>query len=151
MIGSVAQERHSAPSFGLLTSYPPTPCGLATFAVGLSQGLAAKGASVSIVRVADGREPSSASISGELVNGSKASVAACANLLNQHDIAVIQHAYDLYGGDDGDEVLGVIGGLQVPSVVIVHTVLKNPTPQQRSVLEAIVAKVDRVVVMSKRP
>lgn len=133
----------------MLTSYPPTPCGLATFSVGLSEGLSAKGASVSIVRVADGREPSSTSIGGELINGSPQSIAACADLLNQHDVAVIQHEYDLYGGTDGDEILDVIARVTVPTVVIAHQILKNPTPHQRSVLESIVAKVDRVVVMSR--
>ena len=149
LTGRVAPERHSPPSFGVLTSYPPTPCGLATFSVGLSEGLSKKGASVSIVRVADGRESSSTSISGELVNGSAQSVAACAELLNQHDVAIIQHEYDLYGGADGEEILEVIGRLRVPTVLVAHQILKSPTPHQRSVLESIVAKVDRVVVMSQ--
>ena len=142
-------ERLSPPSFGILTSYPPTPCGLATFSVGLAEGLSTKGATTSIVRVADGRESSSPAISGELINGSAQSVAACAELLNQHDVAVIQHEFDVYGGPDGIEVLDVIDGLRVPAVVVAHEILKDPTPHQRSVFEAIVAKVDRVVVMSK--
>lgn len=145
----IAPERLSPPSFGVLTSYPPTPCGVATFSVGLSGSLSAEGAAVSIVRVADGREPSSKAISGELVNGSAQSAAACAGLLNQHDVAIIQHGYEIYGGADGAEVLDVIDGLRVPAIVVAHTVLKNPTAHQRSVLEAIVAKVDRVVVMSE--
>jgi glycosyltransferase involved in cell wall biosynthesis len=149
MAGRVAPERLSPPSFGLLTSYPPTPCGLATFSVGLAEALSAKGSAVSIVRVADGREPSSASISGELINGSARSVAACAELLNLHHVAIIQHSYGLYGGTDGDEILDVIEGLRVPTIVVAHQVLKNPTPRQRSLIESIVSKVDRVVVMSE--
>ncbi len=41
--------------FGLLSTYPPTPCGLATFSAALGRGLEANGAAVGVVRLADGR------------------------------------------------------------------------------------------------
>jgi polysaccharide biosynthesis protein PslF len=136
-------------SFGILSTYPPTPCGLATFSAALANGLTANGADVSVVRVSDGPPSASTPVIGELVNGSPASVAACAELLNLSDVAVIQHEYGIYGGVDGDEVVDVIDGLRVPSIVIAHTILKDPTPHQRSVLEAIAALADQVVVMSE--
>jgi glycosyltransferase involved in cell wall biosynthesis len=86
---------------------------------------------------------------GELVNGSATSVAATSALLNDSDIAVVQHEYGIYGGVDGDEVVDIIGGLHIPSIVVAHTVLKDPTPHQRSVLEAIAAMAAQVVVMSE--
>lgn len=145
-MGRVAPESNSLPSFGMLTSYPPTPCGLATFSVGLSGGLSAKGADVGIVRVADGRETPGSAIVGELVSDSAQSVAACAELLNQRDVAVIQYCADVYGGH---EILDVIDGLRVPTIVVAHTVLKNPTAQQRSTLAKLAAKADRVVALSE--
>lgn len=145
-----AEQRFSSPpSFGILSTYPPTPCGLATFTTALSDGLSAKGAEVSVVRIADGSPSGSSRVVGELVNGSARSVAASSELLNQSDVAVIQHEYGIYGGVDGDEVVDLIGGLRVPSIVVAHTILKNPTPHQRSVFEAIAAKADQVVVMSE--
>ncbi len=39
--------------------------------------------------------------------------------------------------------------LRVPSIVVAHTVLKDPTLQQRSVFERAVALADQVVVMSE--
>jgi len=135
-------------SVGVLSTYPPTPCGLATFSAALSDALCASGAVVSVVRVADGSPSSSGRVIGELVNGSTPSVVGCADLLNQSDIAVIQHEYGIYGGVDGDEVVDIIGGLRIPSIVVAHTILKDPTPHQRSVFEAIAAMADQVVVMS---
>jgi polysaccharide biosynthesis protein PslF len=88
-------------------------------------------------------------VTGELVNGSATSVAATSELLNASDIAVVQHEYGIYGGVDGDEVVDIIGGLHIPSIVVAHTVLKNPTPHQRSVLESIAAMSAQVVVMSQ--
>jgi hypothetical protein len=145
----VGQRSSGSPSFGILSTHPPTPCGLATFSAALSDGLSANGADVSVVRVADGSPSRSARVTGELVNGSAASVAASSELLNQSDIAVIQHEYGIYGGIDGDEVVDIIGGLRIPSIVVAHTILKDPTPHQRSVLEAVAALADQVVVMSE--
>jgi len=136
-------------SFGILSTYPPTPCGLATFTAALANGLTANGADVSVVRISDGPPSTSTPVIGELVNGSPASVAACAELLNRSDVAVIQHEYGIYGGVDGDEVVDIIEGLRVPSIVIAHTILKDPTSHQRSVLEAVAALADQVVVMSE--
>ncbi len=133
---------------GVLSTYPPTPCGLATFSAALSGALSASGADVSVVRVADGSPSSSNRVVGELVNGSTGSAAACADLLNQNDVAVIQHEYGIYGGVDGDEVVEIVDGLRVPSIVVAHTILKDPTPHQRSVFETITAMADQVVVMS---
>jgi len=137
------------PSFGILGTYSPTPCGLATFSEALANGLTARGAGVHVVRVADGDLSEEPRVAGELVNGSASSVAATSELLNQSDVAVIQHEYGIYGGPDGDEVVQIMAGLRVPSIVIVHTVLKDPTPHQRSVLESVMGLADQVVVMSE--
>lgn len=144
-MGHMVPERRSNPTIGMLTSFPPTPCGLATFSAGLADALSAKGSDVGVIRVADGEESSSTAVIGEFVNGSSASVAACTQLLNQRDVAVIQHDYDLFG----TEILDVIDELRVPTIVVAHKVLKHPTAQQRSTMETMVASADRVVVMSE--
>jgi polysaccharide biosynthesis protein PslF len=143
------QRFSGVPSFGILSTHPPTPCGIATFSAALSDGLEAKGADVTVVRVADEYPSARVNVIGELVNGSPKSVAECSELLNRSDIAVVQHEYGIYGGPDGDEVVQIMAGLRVPSVVVAHTVLKDPTPHQRSVLEAVVENADQVVVMSE--
>lgn len=133
---------------GIVSTYPPTRCGLATFSAALADGLRVNGVDVDVVRIADGAPADDPAIVGELVNGSPASTAECSTLLNACDVAVIQHEYGIYGGRDGEDVVDLIGGLRVPSIVIVHTILTNPTPHQRSVLETIVSMADHVVVMT---
>ena len=140
-----------ARSFGILSSYPPTPCGLATFSAALASGLSVHSSEVNVMRVVDtgGQIAHSDRVIGELVNGSPSSVNASSDALNRSDVAIIQHEYGLYGGADGDEVLEILGALHVPSIVIAHTILTNPSPNQRSVLNDAAALADQVVVMTE--
>lgn len=137
-----------APTFGFLSTFPPTACGLATFTAALAAGLAVHGAETRVVRIGDGSRTTSELVVAELTNGSKPSLAASAELLNQTDVAVIQHEYGIYGGPDGDEVLEILGDLSVPSIVIAHTILTSPTSHQRDVLVDVASLADQVVVMS---
>ena len=147
---SATEQRISQPArVGILSTYAPTHCGLATFTAALSDAMTAKGSAVSVVRIADGRRSSRERVVGELVRDSARSEAAACDLLNRNDIAVIQHEYGIYGGTDGDDVVDVVNGLRVPSVIVAHTVLKNPSPHQRWVLESLAAMADQVVVMSE--
>ena len=146
---SALHARPSGQTFGILSTYPPTPCGLATFSAALARGLATNGASARIVRIADGTRSSDPCVVGELVNGSSESVGATADLLNACDVAVVQHEYGIYGGNDGDEVLAILAALRVPTIVIAHTVLSEPSAHQREVLVEVADLADRVVVMSR--
>ncbi len=135
--------------FGILSTYPPTACGLATFSAAFALGLEANGAEAVVVRIQDGTPADDLRVVGDLVPGSAASITAAAELLNACDVAVVQHEYGVYGGADGDDVLGVLAQLRVPSIVIAHTILLDPTPHQRSVLVAVAELADQVVVMSE--
>ena len=146
---SLAFPRSKARLYGILSTYPPTPCGLATFSAALTGGLEMNGAAVGIVRVADGTISLDPRVLAELDNGFPASVAAAAEALSDCDVAMVQHDYGLYGGADGDEVLEIVRGLTVPSIVVAHTVLVEPTDHQRQVLEEIVDAASAVVVMAQ--
>ena len=139
-----------SPTFGVLSTYSPTRCGLATFSAALSDGLTRRRRHrrhrTDRRWIEHSTDPG---VVGELVNGDPASVAASAELLNRRDIAIIQHEYGIYGGPDGNEVVQIMQALRVPSIVVAHTVLKEPTPQQHSVLESVMTLADQVVVMSE--
>lgn len=46
-------ESRFQPVYAVLSSYPPTQCGIATFSAALCEGLATGGAEVGVVRVGD--------------------------------------------------------------------------------------------------
>jgi polysaccharide biosynthesis protein PslF len=70
-------------------------------------------------------------------------------VLSRCDVAIIQHEYGIFGGTDGDEVIDLLRALEVPAIVVLHTVPLLPTPNQHAVLVAIADLADRVIVMSE--
>ncbi|MBU6245216.1 MAG: glycosyltransferase [Actinomycetales bacterium] len=137
---------------GMLSTYPPTVCGLATFASALERGLRSLGHRVDMIGIDDGTLDSPTfglSVAGVLRQGSHRSAMRTAATLNQCDAAIIQHEYGIYGGEDGAEVLEVLRELEVPSVVVLHTVPVRPSPNQASILVRLCAMADLVVVMTE--
>jgi glycosyltransferase involved in cell wall biosynthesis len=137
-------------TYAVLSTYPPTQCGLATFSAALLAHLAQPGDDVRVVRVLDEPAPRVAGeVVHDLVNGSAASAAAAADVLNGFDVVIVQHEYGIYGGPDGQDVIALLDALCVPSIVVLHTVLSRPTPRQRMILERVIAAASAVVTMTQ--
>jgi glycosyltransferase involved in cell wall biosynthesis len=84
----------------------------------------------------------------DLLAGDRGSRARSLDCLNRCDVVIVQHEFGIFGGADGDEVLALLAGLRVPTIVVLHTVLTEPTGHQRQVLEAVVADAGAVVTMT---
>ncbi|MHB8400095.1 MAG: glycosyltransferase [Candidatus Limnocylindrales bacterium] len=65
------------------------------------------------------------------------------------DLVSIQHEYGIWGDDDGEAVLEFVAALDVPAVATLHTIHRDPTPRQRSILVELVKSVRTTVVMSR--
>jgi glycosyltransferase involved in cell wall biosynthesis len=138
-------------AYGFLTTYPPTQCGLATFSHALRQSLAGpeSGDRAGIVRVVDAPVQSAApEVVGHLQIRAPASYAAAADLLNTFDVAIVQHEYGIYGGQDGERLLNVLDLVRVPVIVVAHTVLATPTAHQAQVLQRVLDASAVVVTMT---
>jgi len=137
-------------TYALLSTYPPTQCGLATFTASLLAHLAQPGDQVGVVRVLDEPAPRPAGeVVYDLVAGSAASASAAAAVLNSFDVVIVQHEYGIYGGPDGQDVISLLGALYVPSIVVLHTVLAHPTHRQRVILDEVIAAASVVVTMTQ--
>lgn len=139
-----------ATSFGFLSSYPPTQCGLATFTAALRSELVAAGEQTGVVRVVSKGEKSvDAAVVEHMVRGDAGAIGRAAVALSAFDVAVVQHEFGIYDGPDGDSVVGVLALLEVPSIVVAHTVLVDPTLHQASVFEHVLDSASVVVTMSE--
>jgi polysaccharide biosynthesis protein PslF len=141
-------------TYGFLSSFPPTQCGLATFTEALRSHLVREGQDEArVVQVVDRPRPRPLRppVVGELVAGDETSRRRSVEVLQHCEVVLVQHEYGIYGGRDGDEVVPVLRSLTVPVVVVLHTVLSAPSPHQRAVLEAVAAAADAVVVMAETP
>jgi len=70
--------------------------------------------------------------------------------INNVDLVCLQFEYGIFGGKAGSHILTLLRDLRMPIVTTLHTILNAPNPDQRSVLEEVCARSDRVVVMSER-
>ena len=66
------------------------------------------------------------------------------------DICVLEHEFGIYGGDNGIYVLSLIHRLNLPLVVTFHTVLKDPSYNEKIIIQALGKRAQQLVVMSKR-
>ena len=132
----------------ILSTYPPTECGIASFAKSLESALVANGLSVDIVRLSNSSANSSA---GSVVanHSGKSEISKTAELLNDYGQVLIQHEFGIFDGPDGDEVIDIMDQLRVPTSVVLHTVLTEPTLRQRVILNFICAKADALITMTQ--
>lgn len=141
--------------FGFVSTYPPTHCGIATFAYSLGRAITGIDAhTVSVARILDdpnnrASESSAPEIMSVIYPGDSESLAASIAQLNARDVAVIQHEFGIFGGEDGDDVLTILQNLRVPSIVVLHTVVSQPTAHQREVMKEICRRGSAVVTMSE--
>ena len=137
-------------------NYLPRQCGIATFTTDLCESIADeyKGTACIALPVNDneaGYEYPSR-VRFELTEKDIESYRRAADFLNINnvDMVSLQHEYGIFGGRAGSYILTLLRELRMPVVTTLHTILREPNPDQRRVLEEIVSLSDRVVVMSER-
>ena len=66
------------------------------------------------------------------------------------DIVCLQHEFGIFGGPAGSHILAFLRELRMPVVTTLHTVLQQPQPDQRRVMQELVSVSTRLVVMAER-
>ncbi len=137
-------------------NYLPRQCGIATFTTDLCEAIAEEYKDTSCIALPvndiEGGYAYPPRVRFELAQKDIESYRRAADFLNINNIEIVslQHEYGIYGGRAGSYILTLLRELRMPVVTTLHTILKDPDPDQRRVLEEIVALSDRVVVMSER-
>jgi len=66
------------------------------------------------------------------------------------DICILEHEYGIFGGESGVYILPLLHRLEIPLMVTLHTVLKNPSYNEKVIVQEIGKMANKIVLMSHR-
>jgi glycosyltransferase involved in cell wall biosynthesis len=140
-----------------LADYLPRLCGIATFTHDLCESVAAAATPdtdcfVGAVndRVQGYDYPPR--VRFELLEKDLDSYRRAADFLNFNnaDVLSVQHEFGIYGGPAGSHLLALLKEVRMPVVTTLHTILRDPNPAQRKVMDELIRRSDRLVVMAQK-
>jgi glycosyltransferase involved in cell wall biosynthesis/CBS domain-containing protein len=140
-----------------VSTYPPRECGIATYARHLVDAVswfcARAVTSPVVVAVNDRAERYDYGIrvKSQIDAQDIQSYEKAAQYINASDADVVnlQHEYGIFGGEWGEYVIELLRRIKKPVVTTLHTILEEPTPDARMVLQRILEQSDVVVVMAR--
>jgi glycosyltransferase involved in cell wall biosynthesis len=144
------------PRIAFLGGYLPRLCGIATFTHDLCEAVAAAApASQCYAGAMNDRIEAydyPPRVRFELDEKDLDSYRRAADFLNFNnaDVLCVQHEFGIYGGPAGSHLLGLLKEVRMPVVTTLHTVLRDPNPAQRKVMEELIRRSDRLVVMARK-
>ncbi len=145
-------DREAALRIAFVGTFPPTQCGLATFTESMVRSISHAGRAVEpvVIRLIQPNEPTGAARrpTVDWIAGDAASFDQVRDTVEDVGVVILQHEYGIYGGPDGDEVLDLLRTTTTPSIVVLHTVLADPTAHQRAVLEELIERADVTVTQT---
>src|ERR1700719_4024357 len=140
----------------IVGNYLPRRCGIATFTTDLCDAIHAEYGTTELLAlpVNDTEEGYTypARVRFELSEDNLASYRQAADFLNFSNIALVclQHEYGIFGGRAGAHILELLRRLRMPFATTLHTVLREPNPDERRVMAEITTLADRLIVMSQQ-
>lgn len=137
-------------------NYLPRQCGIATFTTDLTEAIAQVYPETTCIALpVNDTEAGYAyppRVRFELTEKDIESYYRAADFLNINnvDLVCLQFEYGIFGGHAGSHILALLRDLRMPIVTTLHTILRDPDPDQRRVLNKVAELSDRLVVMSER-
>jgi glycosyltransferase involved in cell wall biosynthesis len=139
-----------------LGDYMPRQCGIATFTTDICEAVASEFPECDCLVGAVNDRPEGydypARIRFEIDEKEIDSYRRAADFLNINNVEVVsvQHEFGIYGGPAGSHLLGCLRDVHMPVVTTLHTVLSEPSPDQRAVMKQLDELSNRFIVMAER-
>lgn len=138
----------------LIGGFRPRKCGIATFTTDLFEQLGHHNPEVRVdLHVIDSpNEPHDYPDARSVIRADRAEdYRVAARRINEDgvDAVWLQHEYGIFGGPEGEMVLDLVDRVAAPLIVTLHTVLAEPDERQRAILQHILRRASRVMVMSR--
>lgn len=147
----MSSARHRT-TLSLVGNYPPRQCGIATFTADVVRTLSEYQPDITpeVWSLEDAPDVPVDGVTGTITRQDPASYAAAARALNASptDVVWLQHEFGIFGGPDGEMVCDFVDQIAAPLLVTFHTVLEHPSDNQRRIMDHLVSRASRVMVMS---
>jgi len=135
-----------------VSTYPPSVGGIATFTEDIITTMDYTGA-VNTHVVAITKEEGytySNKVIAKIRQKEREDYIEIARKLNQSriNLVVIEHKFGLYGGDQGEYILDLVNYLKIPIIATLHTILSEPTPKQKYIINVLGEKCEKLITMS---
>ncbi len=150
-------QKPSGPrKIAFLGDYLPRKCGIATFTTDLRSSIAlefpATKCLVVPVNDIEGGYDYPPEVRFEIAEQDLPSYLRAADFLNITgvDVLCVEHEFGIYGGRAGSHVLALLHELRMPIVTTLHTVLRDPNPDQQRVMRDLIRLSTRLVVMAEK-
>jgi glycosyltransferase involved in cell wall biosynthesis len=134
----------------------PRRCGIATFTTDLQQAISRSRADAvtAIVAMTDHAHAYDypPAVRLQINDANLEEYARAADFLNSErfDLVCLQHEFGIFGGEAGNHIMALLSRLNMPIVTTLHTILCDPKPVQREVLNAIVDASSKLIVMAEK-
>ena len=150
------ETSHKIKKVAFVGNYLPRKCGIATFTSDLLTAVTARYPqtqcfAVPVNDVGEGYEyPGVVRFEIEEQNLSSYQRAADFINISNVDLVCLQHEFGIFGGPAGSHLRALLRELKMPVVTTLHTVLREPNFEQRRVMQELIARSTRLVVMARR-
>jgi len=140
-------------NIAFLSTYPPRECGIATFTEDLITSMDQIGiVNTRVIAISNSKQCSYGNkLMAEIRQNERNDYVATAKKLNASniDLLVIEHEYGIFGGNNGDYILDLVNNLEIPVVTTLHTILSEPDPEQRHIINELGKKSEKVITMAQ--
>lgn len=136
----------------IIGTYPPRKCGIATFTNDLYKSLVdIHPEQVGIIALSNATESIFPhEVTYIIDKDTLGSYLQAAEFINdQYDLCIIQHEYGIFGGHSGHYIVELLKMLHIPTITNLHTVLKEPTIAERTIIQQLATHSDSITVMTK--
>ena len=142
-----------------IATYPPRQCGIGTFTQNLFNSMIAskkdddeKNSFIVAMDDSDELQAYPEEVKLTIKQELQEDYLAAAKYINMSgaDCCLLQHEFGIFGGQDGIYILPLLHELEIPLIVTLHTVMQNPSNNQKEVLQTIGGMANRIVVMSHK-
>jgi len=140
-------------NIAFLSTYPPRECGIATFTEDLINAMDNIGIiNTHVIAISNSEHCSyDNKLMAEIRQNERNDYVEVAKKLNASniDLLVIEHEYGIFGGDNGDYILDLVNNLEIPIVTTLHTILSEPSPKQRLIINELGKKSEKMITMAR--